>query len=290
MMKIRDSLFQQFKSTKSPNDLKAYKQFRNRIVNEIRESKKSYFHHFFDEHENNMKILWKSIKNIISIRPGNFDSFRFLKEENGSKTTDPVKIANEFNNYFTNVSDNITKRIQRTPKSPLDYLSNSNLDSFFISLCTAEEIILSLKNGKSSGPNNIPVKLLKILDLPVSKDLAVLVSESFLTGTFPVKLKIAEVIPVFKKGLATCKSNYIPISLLFAFSKLFEKLMHQRLSQFLEVCEVLFCMQFGFRTGHSTDNALISLTETIKSSLDKGKLAVQFSLTFKRLLIQLTMI
>ena len=48
MMKIRDSLFQQFKSTKSPNDLKAYKQFRNRIVNEIRESKKRYFHQYFD--------------------------------------------------------------------------------------------------------------------------------------------------------------------------------------------------------------------------------------------------
>ena len=104
-----------------------------------------------------MKMLWKGIKNIISIRPGNFDSVRFLKEENGSKISDPVKIANEFNNYFTNVADNITKRIPRTPKSPLDYLSNPNLDSFFISPCTAEEIssrIQSLKNGKSSGPNS----------------------------------------------------------------------------------------------------------------------------------------
>ena len=106
MMKIRE-----FKSTKSPNDLKAYKQFRNRIVNEIRESKKSHFHQYFDEHKNNMKMLWKGIKNIISIRPGNFDSVRFLKEENGSKISDPVKIANEFNNYFTNVADNTTKRI-----------------------------------------------------------------------------------------------------------------------------------------------------------------------------------
>ena len=47
--------------------------------------------------------------------------------------------------------------------------------------------------------------------------------------------------------------------------------MHQRLFRFLEVCEVLFCMKFGFRTGHSTDHALISLTETIKASLDKKR-------------------
>ena len=47
--------------------------------------------------------------------------------------------------------------------------------------------------------------------------------------------------------------------------------MHQRLSKFLEVCEVLFCMQFGFHAGHSTDHAFISLTESIKSSLDKNR-------------------
>ena len=91
----------------------------------------------------------------------------------------------------------ITKKMPRTPKSPLDFLSNFNLDSFFISPCTVEEIssrIQSLENGKSSGPNSIPVKLLKLLDLSISKDLPFLINESFLTGTFPDKLKIAKVI------------------------------------------------------------------------------------------------
>ena len=146
-MKIRDCLFQHFKSTKSTNNLEAYKKFRNRIVNEIRESKKNYYHQYFDQNKKNMKMLWKGIKSIISIKPGNFDTVRFLKEGHGPKIVDPVKIANEFNNNFTNVASDITKKISRTPKSPLDYLSNHNLDSFFISPCTAEEIsslILSL--------------------------------------------------------------------------------------------------------------------------------------------------
>ena len=85
MMKIRDALFRQFKLTKSQNDLKAYKQFRNRIFNEIRENKKNYYHRYFDEHKNNMKMLWKGIKSIISIKTGSFDSVRFLKDENGSR-------------------------------------------------------------------------------------------------------------------------------------------------------------------------------------------------------------
>ena len=112
--------------------------------------------------------------------------------------------------------------------------------------------------GKSSGPNSIPIKLLKVLDLPISNDLSILINESFETGIFPEKLKIAKVISIFKKGLASRKSNYRPISLLSVFSKLFEKLMHKRIYRFLEICEILCRMQSGFRTGHSTDHALVS--------------------------------
>ncbi len=221
-----------------------------------------------------MKMLWNGIKSIISLKPGNFNSVSYLKDENGSEISDPKIIANEFNNYFINVAKNISKKIPRTPKSPLDYLSNPIMDSFFISPCTPEEIsslIHSLKKGKSSGPNSIPVKLLKILDDPISKHLSMLINESFISGVFPNKLKIAKVIPIFKKGLLTSKSNYRPISLLSIFSKIFETLMHKRLYGFLEVCEVLYGMQFGFRTGHSTDHALISLTETIKYTLDNQR-------------------
>ncbi len=47
--------------------------------------------------------------------------------------------------------------------------------------------------------------------------------------------------------------------------------MYKRLYGFLEVHELLFNMQFGFRTGHSTDHALVSLTENIKSSLNNNR-------------------
>ena len=166
----------------------------------MRESKKNYFYQYFDEHKNNMKMPRKGIKIIVIIGPGNFDSVMFLKEENGSTISDPVKIANECNKYFANVADNITGKVPRVPKSPLDYLSNPNLDSFFVSPCTAEEIsscIQSLKTGKPGGPNNILVELLNILDLLISKYIAVLIDESFLTGTLPAKQKIAKVIPIF---------------------------------------------------------------------------------------------
>ncbi len=274
MMRIRDKLFQQFKFTNSTVDFNAYKQFRNRVVNELRESKKSYYHNYFDENKSNMKMLWKGIKSIVSLKSNNLETISYLNDTDGSKITDPGEMANKFNHFFTNVASDITKKIPRTPKSPLAYLSNPNLDSFFIAPCAPNEVstvIQSLKNGKSSGPNSIPIKLLKVLEPNISVTLSSLINESFETSTFPATLKIAKVIPVFKKGLATKTSNYRPISLLSIFSKIFEKIMYQRLYKFLEVGELLFHMQFGFRNGHSTDHALVSLTENIKASLDNKK-------------------
>ena len=77
---------------------------------------------------------------------------------------------------------------------------------------------------------------------------------------------------MFKKGVKTKTSNYRTITLLSIFSKIFEKLMQRRLQEFLETSEVLFCMQFWFRSGHSTEHALISLTESIKITIDNNRL------------------
>jgi len=78
----------------------------------------------------------------------------------------------------------------------------------------------------------------------------------------------AKVIPLFKKGCPETVSNYRPISLLSVFSKITEKLMYKRLYHFLNVHEILYNLQFGFRASHSINHALVSLTESIKNSLD----------------------
>ena len=165
-------------------------------------------------------------------------------------------------------------KIPRNPNSALRYLNFPNNNNFFISPTVPDKvssIIQSLKKNKSTGPNSIPVKLLKILDPQISVQLSQIINDSFQNGIFPEKLKIAKVIPIFKKGDASKNSNYRPISLLSIFSKIFEKLMHQRLYNFLELHEILFQMQFGFRNGHSTDHALISLSERIKCTLDSNR-------------------
>ena len=85
MLKIRDKLFKQFKVSNSSTTFKVYKQFRNRVVNEIRQSKKYYYQQYFHENKSNMKLLWKGIKDIISLKPNSSDTFSHLVDANGSK-------------------------------------------------------------------------------------------------------------------------------------------------------------------------------------------------------------
>ena len=103
--------------------------------------------------------------------------------------------------------------------------------------------------------------------------------------SFPDRLKVAKVITLHKKGATDNPSNYRPISLLSTFSKIFEKIMHKRLYDFLEVNKILHSLQFGFRQKHSTSHALISMTEKIRNSIDNGNYDCGIFIDLKRLLI-----
>ena len=275
MMRIRDRLLGKFRKNNDESLKDLYKKFRNRVSDSLTERKASYFHNYFLKNSNNMKQLWSGIKSVINIKKSsNINVINKLKDSNGNITSDPAVIANLFNKFFVNVSHNITKNIPRTDKSPLNFMGERTSNSFFMAPSVPQEIseiISLLKTGKSLGPNSIPMKILKILCPLISASLSQIINESFQSGIFPEKMKLAKVIPLFKKGCPLTASNYRPISLLSVFSKITEKVIYKRLYKFLQIHEILYTLQFGFRESHSIDHALVSLTEAIKNSLDNGK-------------------
>ena len=88
-----------------------------------------------------MKLSWTGIKSIISIKNSQVNVINKLKDKNGNMTIDPATMATIFNDFFVNVADGVTKRIPRSPKSPLDYLDNKNHNSFFITPTAPLEIV-----------------------------------------------------------------------------------------------------------------------------------------------------
>ena len=275
MMRIRDRILQKMKKQPTPDNVKLYKKFRNRVSNELKESKAQYFHTYFSINSQNMKQLWSGIKSIISHKSSTPSSINKIKDKDGNVTSVPSKMSHIFNDFYVNVADGITKTIPLTRKSPLDYLSGRMRNSLFlapVTLIEVNDLISILNPSKSVGPNSIPIKLLRIIGLSFSPLLALLVNQSFQSGIFPDKLKIAKVISLFKIGNPELPSNYRPISLLPVFSKIFEKLMYRRLYKFLEIHKVLYSLQFGFQENHSIDHAPMSLTEAIRNTLDNKRL------------------
>ena len=85
-----------------------------------------------------------------------------------------------------------------------------------------------------------------------------------------------------KQFLVLLLVNYRPISLLSNLNKIFEKLVHERLYSFLELHDCIFELQFGFRTKHSTNHALMSLTEMVRNALDNSKFACGIFVDFQK--------
>ena len=97
---------------------------------------------------------------------------------------------------------------------------------------------------------------------------------SLSSGVVPRELKIARVIPIFKTGDRGLFNNYRPVSVPSIFSKLLERVMYNRLLNFLNKYNILSINQFGFRKNHSTSLALIHLYDKISTAIDNREYTV----------------
>ena len=104
---------------------------------------------------------------------------------------------------------------------------------------------------------------------------------SLTEGVFPCKLKIAPVLPLYKNTDSMLFNNYRPISLL-PFSKVFERLVYNRLIDFIKEHHILYQFQFGFRKNHSACMALVLLLEKITEALDNSEFGICILIDFRK--------
>ena len=97
-----------------------------------------------------------------------------------------------------------------------------------------------------------------------------MINQIFNTGIFPDKLKIAKVVPIFKKGDDTLPNNYIPISLLPVISKVIEQIICNQLSSYFENNKLFYDSQYGFRPNNCTEQATLELTDNIISAMENN--------------------
>ena len=105
---------------------------------------------------------------------------------------------------------------------------------------------------------------------------------SFQTGVFPRELKIANVVPIFKSADEMVFTNYRPVSVLPIFSKILERLMYNRLIDYINENKLLYKYQFGFQKGKSTYMAVLTPVDKISEALDNGEYVIGVFLDFSK--------
>ena len=131
---------------------------------------------------------------------------------------DPTDIVEELNNYFACIAKSLATSISDDNNNDkfLNYLKNPCSSSIYLQSTSPQEVINlinSLKSNKTGGHDDILPYFLKISGYVIALPFSLVVNCCLTAGIFPSKLKLAQVVPVFKKGSTDQLTNYRPISL-----------------------------------------------------------------------------
>ena len=228
----------------------------------------NYFKNLLDSRDHSTKNIWYNINRICSYKKQAERATIAYIQTNQGPINNKNEISNTCNNYFSTIGPSLDAKIDKIPNGFNNYLKNPIQKSMFLNAVTENEVhnaIMSLRDNNSTGSDCLTTKTLKLAANFIKTPLSCIINLSFSQGVFPTSFKTAKVIPIHKKGSKDNIENYRPISLLSNLSKIFERLMYNRLYDYLHRFKMLYNKQFDFRKGHSTVDAVINSVNMIRS-------------------------
>ena len=265
--------------TKNENNV-----FKNKVKSTIDKAKSAYYKKVFNANIGNIRTTWKTLNNLMG--RCNTRSITCLLDHD-TEIYDDKKIANLFNDYFTNIPIELDSKIEHTASDPTSFIS-VNLQSVLSEFeqCTPLEVCSIISNLKitKESKNSIPIQLIISNKETLSVVISDMVNRSIRDCIFPNSLKISRVVPIYKQGDPRIPGNYRPIAISHWLSKIFEKILYSRLMHHIVINDILSPQQFGFRKHISTLNAIINFTEHVYKILnDKSsslKILIDYSKAF----------
>ena len=268
----KERLFNKYKESKANESWEEFKRIRKEYAHEIETAKHEFDETKFSElaanANRNSKKWWSILKDVASEKNVNQDSISPIKHDSEYVTDDKQK-ANLFNKFFLSISmvDDSNHSVNTAARvAPGNTLKDIVLNE--------QEILdqLSILNvSKSYGPDGIPPKILKEGGKPLSKILHKFFSLSLDKCKFLLQWKRANVTPIHKSDDKSMISNYRPVSLLSATSKVFEKIIFKHIYNHLKDNFILTDFQSGFLPGRSTVTQLFEVYHALCQSVDNEK-------------------
>ena len=252
-------------------------------------AKSKYYSGYFYQYKDDSKKQWQMINQLLNRKTKKIKISK-LVGENGEVINTPTAIAEKFNDYFSNIASNLKSQISSRNGAPVPpdefetFLTDPVECTMYVRPVSSSEVYNIIKKFKNKATRDSKVSALKVAncDFKFTQALADIITASFQEGIFPQTLKSARVVPIHKGGAKTDVANYRPISLLSTFSKIYEKLMHHRLTDFMESNGSFYDMQYGFRSGRSCEHALLKAQSILLNSLNKNKISLLLLIDFSK--------
>ena len=287
---LRSSFKNKFNKNRTTQNHLAYKRQRNVCTSLLRRTKKVYYENLDPAVITDNKKFWKAVKPYISDKVLTSDNIILIDKDEICE--DDKNVANIFNDFFSTVVKNLNipnigdhlkqdvcesvsvdqaiKQYEMHPsilKIKENIGEHNNFSFHPIDMESVAREIMLLNTSKATPKDSIPPRILKdnydIFAYKISIDF----NFALISGTFPNNLKHADVAPVFKKGDKLEKSNYRPVSILSAISKIFERLLFYQINTYMD--PKLSMYQCGFRKHLSAQNCLLFMLEKWRKCLDK---------------------
>lgn len=270
----KDELFNRVKRNPRDSDiLNKYKKYRNKLNELTKKTKMKYYKSEITKNINCPKNIWNCVRTISN--PNNNDYITDIKniaDEEGVIITNKKEISNKFCNYFTEIGQKLASKIETNQNInfPRTIIQNSIYLEHTNEL-EVKTIIQNLKQKKAPGIDTFKAETLKNIVTHIVKPITYIINKSLDDGIFPSAFKIAVIKPLHKSGDKLQISNYRPISLLSNLAKIFEKILKDRITKFMNKYNIMSQKQYGFREGSSTQDAIVDLVTNIHKAVDAGE-------------------
>lgn len=245
----------------------------------LNKAKREYYHNKLSASIGKPQEFWNLIKMAISNKRNSKARNEIALNIDGIVVNEPVTVANAMNFYFIHACDSLWPQIDININQ---IAINTKLNLHNVTEEEVSQNIRTLKTATATGQDGISSKFLQFFQEKLKRALTCLINKSISEGRFPGRLKVARIIPLYKDGDVLKSTNYRPISILSAVSKVYEKIVNNRLVDFLEKNNVIAQEQYGFRRASNTQAACLALTDYISEKVDKKLIVASLFLDLRK--------